>query len=70
MPILPVFDPAKCNGCGLCICVCRCGALVMTDNVITIINVEDCGWCTDCELVCPTGALQCPFEIVIENYQK
>ena len=61
---MPIFDATKCDGCGLCITVCRCGALVLTDNIVTILNVDNCGWCTDCELVCATGALLCPFEIV------
>ena len=61
---MPIIDPVKCNGCGLCITVCLCGALVLEDAVITLIEVEDCGWCAQCELVCETGAITCPFEIV------
>jgi MinD superfamily P-loop ATPase len=61
---LPVLDPTKCDGCGLCVTVCRCGALVMTGETVTLVQVDDCGWCCDCELVCETGALQCPFEII------
>ena len=64
MAIMPVYDVTKCDGCGLCVTVCRCGALVLTDNKITILQVDNCGWCTDCELVCATGALLCPFEII------
>ena len=64
MAIMPIFDPAKCDGCGLCVTVCKCGALVLTDNIITVLEVDNCGWCTDCELVCTTGALLCPFEII------
>ena len=67
MSLMPLIALEKCNGCGLCINVCRCGALVMTDNVVTIVEVEDCGWCTHCEAVCPTGAISCPFEIIIEE---
>ena len=64
---MPVIDPEKCNGCGLCISVCSCNALVLVDNVIKIIEVEECDWCLQCEVVCPTGAITCPFEIVIEE---
>ena len=64
MAIMPVYDATKCDGCGLCVTVCRCGALVLTDNKISILQVDSCGWCTDCELVCATGALLCPFEII------
>ncbi len=67
MPVMPIFDQAKCDGCGLCVTVCRCGALVMTEKMVAIIQVDSCGWCTDCELVCATGALQCPFEIVMSE---
>jgi uncharacterized Fe-S center protein len=62
--LMPVYEQARCDGCGLCVSVCRCGALVMTGNVVTIVQVADCGWCMDCELVCTSGALQCPFEII------
>jgi NAD-dependent dihydropyrimidine dehydrogenase PreA subunit len=64
LAIIPIFDQARCNGCGLCVEVCKCGALVMNGNVISVIKVENCGLCGDCELVCETGALQCPYEIV------
>ena len=64
---MPVIEPEKCNGCGLCISVCTCKALVLVDNVIRVIETEECGWCLQCEVVCPTGAIACPFEIVIEE---
>ncbi|MFC2020620.1 ATP-binding protein [Chloroflexota bacterium] len=64
---MPVIELEKCNGCGLCIEVCACQALVLVGNVITVIETEACGWCLQCEIVCPTGAITCPFEIVIEE---
>jgi MinD superfamily P-loop ATPase len=64
---MPVLDPQKCNGCGLCVGVCHCNALVIINNIIAIIETVECDWCTDCELVCPTGAISCPFEIVIQK---
>ena len=67
---MPVIDRGKCNGCGLCVSVCSCDALVMVDNVITIIETEECHWCTLCETVCPTGAICCPCEIVIVEDQR
>jgi NAD-dependent dihydropyrimidine dehydrogenase PreA subunit len=66
MALMPVVDWEKCNGCGLCVEVCYCGAFVQIDNKITIVETEFCGWCTQCEAICPTGAIACPFEIVIE----
>ena len=64
---MPEIDPEKCNGCGLCIDACACKALVLVDTVVTVIETEDCGWCLQCETVCPTGAIACSFEIVIEE---
>jgi len=64
----PLLDPTKCNGCALCVSVCSCNALIMVGNVVIIVETGECGWCTQCELVCPTGAICCPFEIVIEEH--
>ena len=67
MAEIPVIDPQKCDGCGLCVGVCHLNALVIVNSIITIIETVECDWCTDCELVCPTGAISCPFEIIIQK---
>lgn len=64
---MPLINESICTGCGLCVTVCRCGALVIVDNKVKAVEVEECGWCGLCELVCPVDAICCPFEIVIEN---
>ncbi len=65
---MPILDLDKCDGCGLCVSVCKCGALVLVNNVIiVIIETEECGWCTYCEAVCPNNAISCPFEIIIQE---
>lgn len=64
---MPEVDSAKCDGCGLCLKVCRCGALVMVNNRVTVVETKDCHWCTECEGICPKGAISCPFEIVFEQ---
>ena len=67
MAEMPEIDHGKCNGCGLCVSVCSCNAIVLVASVISIIETEECLWCTLCEAVCPTAAITCPFEIVIEE---
>lgn len=67
MAEMPLVVPEKCNGCGLCISICSCKGLVLVNNVITVLETIDCDWCTMCEAICPTGAISCPFEIVVEE---
>ncbi len=71
MAKIPEIDWNKCNGCGLCVGVCSCQALVLVDNTVEVREKRECHqctrWCTMCEMVCPTGAIQCPFEVVIEE---
>lgn len=66
MSEMPLIEQEKCDGCGLCVNVCSIKAIVLINNVIGIIEKEECNWCTMCEAVCPTGAISCPFEIIIE----
>lgn len=67
---MPIIDKEKCQVCGLCVSVCTCGALVIVDNAVRAVKVDEFRWCTLCELVCPSGAISCPFEIVVENDQE
>ncbi len=67
MAEMPVIDTGKCDGCGLCISVCRCHALVLVNGIISMVETEECCWCIECEAVCASGAITCPFEIVIEE---
>jgi NAD-dependent dihydropyrimidine dehydrogenase PreA subunit len=32
-----------------------------------LVRPEDCRYCTDCEEVCPAGAIRCPFIIVLAS---
>jgi MinD superfamily P-loop ATPase len=66
MNVMPVIDQEKCDGCGLCVRIgCRC--LILVNGGIIFVETEECGWCAQCEAVCPIGAISCPFEIVIEE---
>ena len=70
MAEMPIIDLDLCDGCGICISVCYCKALVLVEGVIEVVETEECGYCTECEAVCPTGAIRCPYEIVIEEYYE
>ncbi len=69
MAKIPQIDLNECNGCGLCVEVCSCQVLVLVDNTVEVREKRECHqctrWCTMCEMICPTGAIQCPFEVVI-----
>ena len=67
MAEMPVIDPQKRDGCGLCVGACHLNALAIVNNIIAIIETVECDWCTDCELVCLTGAISCPFEIILQE---
>ena len=68
---MPVIDQDKCNGCGLCVEVCNCRVLVLVGNLVEVRPNKECHqctkWCAMCEMVCPTGAIQCPFEVITEE---
>jgi len=64
---MPYIDIARCDGCGICVTVCHCGAIIIENGKARMIETNRCGWCAVCEAVCPVGALSCPYEIVIEG---
>ncbi|MCX5998076.1 MAG: 4Fe-4S binding protein [Chloroflexi bacterium] len=67
---LPFVNRSLCDGCGLCVDVCIPEVLALVDDVAAIIRAEECGYCTDCEVVCPHGAIECPYEIVTAEYYE
>lgn len=67
MRVMPEIVLEKCNGCGLCIAICHCNAFEMVNNVVEVREVDSCGYCTECEAVCPTGAIACAYEIIFEE---
>lgn len=67
MTVNPIFKVELCNGCGLCVITCENGGWKMVDRVAEQVAGVECDWCTNCEAVCLTGAISCPFEIVLEE---
>lgn len=66
-----LIDLGKCNGCGLCVEVCYCQNLMLVGRKVEKKEHRECPgcskWCTMCEMVCTTGAIQCSFEVVTEG---
>lgn len=70
---IPMIDPQKCDGCGLCVRACPTKALGLQDGKAFVANPLACEYNGLCEAVCPTQAITRPFEIVIasiENEEK
>jgi len=63
-PILPLIDPARCTGCGLCAELCPTNAVEIRANQAAIVRPQACTYCDLCETYCPTGAIGRPFRVV------
>jgi ferredoxin len=63
----PEIATQLCTGCGLCASVCTSNGLQVVGVVIAFIGVNECAGCRLCETVCPHGAINCPFEIVLDE---
>jgi ferredoxin len=50
-----------CTGCGACVIGCPENALLMKSNGPALRQPLRCSYCTDCEDLCPVGAVRAPF---------
>ena len=64
---LPQISLDRCDRCGLCVEQCPTGAVEMAPAGPFIARPADCTYCTQCETLCPQGAILCPYEIVWET---
>jgi formate hydrogenlyase subunit 6/NADH:ubiquinone oxidoreductase subunit I len=58
---LPQINLNLCNGCGACVSGCPEEALVMKSSGPAFKQPVKCTYCTDCEQLCPTGAIRTPL---------
>ncbi len=69
MWVVPEIDPDLCEGCGRCVVECPGKAVSLVSGRAVVIRPEDCSYCAECETICRSGAIRCPFEIVISDIQ-
>ncbi len=63
--VLPEIDPALCTGCGDCVTACKPRALALRGDKAVLVYPERCEYDGQCEPVCPVGAIQLPYVIVM-----
>ena len=61
---MPLIDPDRCDGCGLCARACPAAALTMSGGLAVVSRPEACDYAGLCEMICPRQAIRRPFEIV------
>ncbi len=50
-------DPNKCSGCGLCVEIGHCNAIIMTDEAASV-DSKFCHGCSTCMDICPKKAIR------------
>ena|GEM_PF-6666848 len=63
MPKLEI-EHSKCQGCGLCVCICASEGLELIDFKSTL-REQNCTCCGLCESVCPRNAISCQLNVVL-----
>jgi ferredoxin len=67
---VPIIDPQRCDGCGLCVHSCPTCTLELQDGKAVVAHPLACEYIGMCETVCPKQAITRPFEIVLVEEEK
>ena len=51
------YDPARCNGCGMCVAVCPHAVFAVDERQVRLERPEACMECGACQVNCPTSAI-------------
>ena len=62
--ILPLIDPTRCTGCGICVQLCPTNAVAVRAHRAIIVRPQACTYCDLCETYCPEGAIGRQFTVV------
>lgn len=62
---VPIIDPDRCTGCGLCVAVCPNHVLALDDRKAIVARPDQCDYTGYCERICPTQAITRPFQIIV-----
>jgi anaerobic sulfite reductase subunit C len=54
--VKPAVETDKCNGCGLCLQVCKRKAIAIVNN-LAVIDFSHCRYCGQCIAICPVNAI-------------
>ena len=69
--VQPIINYNLCTKCGLCVTGCSVDAMRMTSTGPVLNKPTTCIYCTDCEGLCPTGAIRTPLIVSWqENLEK
>lgn len=68
--VLPLIDPALCDGCGVCTRLCPTGALGMEGRLAIVASPAKCSYNGICALSCPHQAIQLPYIVVFADGQE
>lgn len=60
MPVVPVIDSEKCDGCGTCVDACPVNVLEVKNKKCVVVNPDECIECQACEATCEKGAISFP----------
>ncbi|MBN1967037.1 MAG: 4Fe-4S binding protein, partial [Anaerolineae bacterium] len=60
---VPQIDLSRCTACAECIARCPTGALGFREGKPAVIRPDACCYSGICEAICPTGAIQLPYQV-------
>lgn len=67
---VPLIDPQRCDGCGLCVRACPTKALELRAGKAFVAHPLACEYSGLCEAVCPPHAIARPFEILVAEAEQ